>query len=322
MNACCSPGTASSFLVQVLPRLMLVRCAESPGAPQVNYLPLDFLCCFEDTEDSLIPVLFFPVFAVTMHKHRNTGGTTFFYQPFKTVTEIRSGYLYKSPPKRLTAEKSWKRRYFVLFKVSDQEHYLKYFKSEADRETLHKEIDLSQISLMYGSPEHHQKWDLIQRTMKCSPSCVLYIRTPNRDYFFVGADSDEVDGWFTDLFEALKNRPHTCMSSEEMRYQEQIAKNISKPNMRKKNSGTECEKQQKSQSLCDLYPYERGATGQAKDFSKRPASEPVNPLYDYPRSYLNQADICENSSTYDQNKESIYVTMVGLIHDNDVAQEA
>uniref|UniRef100_A0A8C4DFN5 Pleckstrin homology domain containing S1, tandem duplicate 2 n=1 Tax=Dicentrarchus labrax TaxID=13489 RepID=A0A8C4DFN5_DICLA len=151
-----------------------------------------------------------------MHKsQKNAGGSTVFYRPAIITTEIRSGYLYKSPPpKRLNTEKSWKKRYFVLFKISEQEHHLKYFRSPEEKERPLGGIDLSHISLLYVSPQNHPRWAWVQKCLKCSPSCVLYVRAADRDYFLVGDNSEEVDGWFGDLFDALKNRPHKFINSE------------------------------------------------------------------------------------------------------------
>uniref|UniRef100_A0A4W6C5G6 Pleckstrin homology domain containing S1, tandem duplicate 2 n=1 Tax=Lates calcarifer TaxID=8187 RepID=A0A4W6C5G6_LATCA len=112
---------------------------------------------------------------------------------------MKSGYLFKSPPhNRLKTEKSWKKRYFVLFKISENEHQLKYFRSREEKDRPLGGIDLSHISLLHVSPQQHQKWAWIQKNFRCSPSCVLYLRALDRDYFLVGDNRSVI--WFLRQF--------------------------------------------------------------------------------------------------------------------------
>ncbi|XP_058477801.1 pleckstrin homology domain-containing family S member 1-like isoform X3 [Solea solea] len=214
---------------------------------------------------------------------RNPGRNAVFYKPVDVVKEIRSGYLYKSPPShKLKSEKSWKKRYFVLYKVSENEHLLKYFRSAAEKERPLGGIDLTNISLLYESPQQHQRWGWIQKSFKCPPSCVLFIKAGDREYFLVGESSDDVDRWFSDLFDALKTRPYRFMNTEEITNGHQQIEVISNPVILRKKSSDPTEKQNED--------------------ARRPVSEPI---YDYPKSYLRQAQVNGNGT----NKESLYETM-------------
>uniref|UniRef100_A0AAR2IQJ6 PH domain-containing protein n=1 Tax=Pygocentrus nattereri TaxID=42514 RepID=A0AAR2IQJ6_PYGNA len=161
--------------------------------------------------------------------------------------ELCSGYLYKSPPASLiksqvktnlniyiliisyfflskfisfhhdllTLQKSWKRRFFVL-KKNKTSCQLEYFKNEEKTKTeLLGAIDLSQVSLMFMCPETHSMWKWVHKNFKCSAACVLFMKVMDRDYFFIGESSWEVERWFRALFDAMKNRPHRLLNPQD-----------------------------------------------------------------------------------------------------------
>ncbi|XP_016122639.1 pleckstrin homology domain-containing family S member 1-like [Sinocyclocheilus grahami] len=141
------------------------------------------------------------------NKKKPTATSTFYSEP-AIVEELYTGYLLKSPAQPALTKSiiSWKRRFFVLSKMGE-DYQLTY---HANNET--KEIDLSKISLLRIGPEAHQKWDWIQKNFKCSPSSVLFLKveddTPkhSRDYFLIGENSDDVDGWLNALVKVMKTQ--------------------------------------------------------------------------------------------------------------------
>ncbi|XP_072229011.1 pleckstrin homology domain-containing family S member 1-like [Leuresthes tenuis] len=281
---------------------------------------------------------------VTMHKGQKSSAAAVFYKPVTVATEIRSGYLYKSPPqKRLKTEKSWKKRYFVLYKISEHEYQFNYFKSPEQMDHPLGAIDMSQISLLYGNPQHHSKWGWVQKSFRCPPTCVLYIRAAERDYFLVGDNSADVDAWFTDLFDALRNRPHKYLNSEwHLRLksfvndssQDLIFENrplflfyqaISNPFLQKKNCTIEFEKEKLAvKNEADLNHPElkiRSMSAPSSNFShispeetkdedypRRRASEPVEEIYVYPRNYFRPERV-DNGAACVRSDELIYETM-------------
>ncbi|KAI7797048.1 putative pleckstrin homology domain containing [Triplophysa rosa] len=147
------------------------------------------------------------IFNQKLHLSQNSNAT--FYH--EAGEEVYSGYLYKSPPTSLLRNmKSWKRRFFVLAKTSDSTHNLKYYRND-EKDSLIKSIDVSTITkLLNTCPMTHPAHDWICKSFKCSPCSVLLMNTENpkekihREYFLIGENSAEADGWYNALFQVQK----------------------------------------------------------------------------------------------------------------------
>ncbi|XP_067909475.1 pleckstrin homology domain-containing family S member 1-like [Heterodontus francisci] len=97
------------------------------------------------------------------------------------------GYFTKSPPNnQLAVQTSWKKRYFVLAKKND-EFILSYFKNQESRNSspLGK-VPMKKTTELCNRPDYHPKWNTIQKMFKCDSESVIFLKTEERDYFFVG----------------------------------------------------------------------------------------------------------------------------------------
>ncbi|KAJ8264711.1 hypothetical protein GJAV_G00152900 [Gymnothorax javanicus] len=151
--------------------------------------------------------------SIMPNNQKNTARlSTVFYKLVDGIEEVRTGHLLKSPPsKRFKSLRSWKRRFFVLFKINEREYALKYFKSTEEMDKPLGGINISQITMIFSSPEKQERWEWIKKTFKCSPESVLFIRTQNRDYFLIDENNDNVEGWFQDISKAILS----CSGSEQ-----------------------------------------------------------------------------------------------------------
>ncbi|XP_051770895.1 pleckstrin homology domain-containing family S member 1-like [Ctenopharyngodon idella] len=144
--------------------------------------------------------------------NKNATATAKFYKEPAMVEEVYTGYLQKSPGQSavLKSVKSWKQRFFVLSKTGEDAYHLTYYTNNEKRDKSVGKIDLSKISLLFTGPEKHQMWDWIQKHFSCTPASVLFLRveddTPKhaRDYFLIGENSNDVNGWHNALVKALK----------------------------------------------------------------------------------------------------------------------
>ncbi|XP_059387602.1 pleckstrin homology domain-containing family S member 1-like [Carassius carassius] len=166
--------------------------------------------------------------------------TTFYSEP--AVKELYTGYLVKSPPLTLTKNtKSWKNRFFVLSKIGENTLQLSYHADEKRDKPLGV-IDISKISLLFTSPERHQKWDWVKKQAKGSPSSVLFLKVEDetlkqsREYFLIGKDRADVDGWLNALIKAMKTQksqnklPHTDDSQDKRSRSITLPADFSEPN--------------------------------------------------------------------------------------------
>ncbi|XP_051771667.1 pleckstrin homology domain-containing family S member 1-like [Ctenopharyngodon idella] len=171
-----------------------------------------------------------------MSMFKNKTATAKFYKEPAMVEEVYTGYLHKSPGQSalLKSVKSWKQRFFVFSKTVEDTYHLTYYTNNEKRNKTVGKIEISKISLLFIGPEKHQMWNWIQKHFSCTPASVLFLRveddTPKhaRDYFLIGENSDDVNGWHNTLVKALKTQKsnklrHTDDTLEDNRFRSMAA---------------------------------------------------------------------------------------------------
>ncbi|XP_062381542.1 pleckstrin homology domain-containing family S member 1-like isoform X2 [Sardina pilchardus] len=200
--------------------------------------------------------------------------------------ELRSGYLYKSPPPipliSMKSQKSWKRRFFVLFKMSEGVYTLKYFRSEERNKAL-GEIELLEITTLLLCPESHSMWGRIHKMFRCPASCVLLLRANNQDYFLVGENSWETNGWFDALYNILQGQKDVRYDQDVDVGKPRTCSAPSAPRTEQTHQASDREARSKSMPLppmLALYP----PKGQASLIEATHPSAAEEPIYAFPSS--------------------------------------
>uniref|UniRef100_A0A673N2E2 PH domain-containing protein n=1 Tax=Sinocyclocheilus rhinocerous TaxID=307959 RepID=A0A673N2E2_9TELE len=142
-----------------------------------------------------------------MSNNKKKPTTSKFYNEPAMVEELYTGYLIKSPAQQALTKSTVR----LILHLNLKSKYLQ--STFPSKEKSVKVINtFILISLLFIGPEAHQEWDWIQKKFKCSPSSVLFLKvednTPkhSRDYFLIGKNSDDVDGWLNALVKVMKTQ--------------------------------------------------------------------------------------------------------------------
>ncbi|KAK7134868.1 hypothetical protein R3I93_018089 [Phoxinus phoxinus] len=159
---------------------------------------------------------------IQMSRHKSDSNTSC-HNEAAEAHEVYSGYLYKSPPSsKIKMKTAWKRRFFVLAKTKDSSHELKYYRS-IERGSHIKSIVVSTITLLHMRPQSHSAFQWICKNFRCSSSYVLFMKAEDREekvqreYFFIGDTSEEVERWFNALSGVMKNIKSESQTEPQMK---------------------------------------------------------------------------------------------------------
>ncbi|KAF1464743.1 Pleckstrin homology domain-containing family S member 1, partial [Pygoscelis antarcticus] len=106
----------------------------------------------------------------------------------------KHGFLIKSPPLQLLgSQNSWKRRFFILSKSSNDNYILKYLKGQNIKGC----IAVDQIVNIKVGISNSEIMETVRKMFKCLPEEVMSISTGNRCYYLIGSSRQETEDWVT-----------------------------------------------------------------------------------------------------------------------------
>ncbi|XP_009276157.1 PREDICTED: pleckstrin homology domain-containing family S member 1 [Aptenodytes forsteri] len=106
----------------------------------------------------------------------------------------KHGFLIKSPPLQLFgSQNSWKRRFFILSKSSNDNYVLKYLKGQNIKGC----IAVDQIINIKVGISNSEIMETVRKMFKCLPEEVMSISTGNRCYYLIGSSRQEIEDWVT-----------------------------------------------------------------------------------------------------------------------------
>ncbi|XP_078499982.1 pleckstrin homology domain-containing family S member 1 isoform X2 [Lissotriton helveticus] len=116
---------------------------------------------------------------------------------------IKHGFLTKSPPAELfSKQSSWKRRYFLLIKMSRNAYSLQYYASQNLKNQCKGVIRLDEVQSVCHGIKNWDKMAAVHKMFKCSPEHVITISTNQRDYYLIGNEEDQVKEWLEAIRQA------------------------------------------------------------------------------------------------------------------------
>ncbi|XP_069467961.1 pleckstrin homology domain-containing family S member 1 isoform X2 [Ambystoma mexicanum] len=128
---------------------------------------------------------------------------------------IKHGFLTKSPPGELfSKQSSWKRRYFLLVKLSRNSYTLQYYASQNLKNPQKGEIKLEKVLGVHNTIINPDKLAAVQKMFKCVGDQIICISTKKREYYLIGDEISQVKEWFDAILKAWEETPNAADLAE------------------------------------------------------------------------------------------------------------